>query len=118
STLDDATDAESMMETLNDDALADVVSGAGPGPDIVDDYIVRPLERTAFDEREGLEGIETRVVNAVENLQRVSHGEVLDHRGGHGHMRQGGKERSQLGRHGRAAHTIHEAGVRGAHHQV
>ena len=87
-------------------------------PDVVDDDVVGTLKGAAGEKGERFKSVERLVVDAPEDFDRVSHGKVGDGRRGHRNVRQGGKKRSQLDRHGSAAHAVHEAGVRGADDEV
>ena len=86
--------------------------------DIVHDHVVGALKGTARQEVERLEGIECRVVDAIENFDLASCDEVLNHGRGNHHVGQAANGLNVLHRHGGSAHTVHHAGVVGAEHQV
>ena len=72
------------------DGVADMVAMALAGIHVVDDDIVRSLERPAREKDERLERVVAGVIDAIENLDRTGHGEVGNHRRDNRDVRAGG----------------------------
>ena len=113
---DDAADAEGMAE--HGDRIADLVAGGSMGKHVIDDHIIRALERPSGEEDKGLEGVVALIVDAVKDLDSAGHGEVGNDGGSDGDMGQAGEEFGEFRGHRSAAHAIHEAGIGRADHQV
>ncbi len=66
--LDDAADAEGVVEDRND--VAHAVALAAAGKEIIHDHVVRALEWPAGEKDERPQGIETLVIDAPNGLNR------------------------------------------------
>ena len=113
---EDAGDAEGTLQ--NGNRIAHVMPLAGGGEDVVHHHVVRPLHWPAGEKDEGAQPAVAGVIDAPQHLQPVGHGQVGDHRRGHGNVRQRLQHRGQFGRDGRAAHAVEKDGVAGTDDEV
>ena len=112
--LDDAADAEGMVQDLH--GVADLESASSLI--VIDDDVVRMLERASGDEDEGTKGVVAGVVDAVDVFEGLAGGELNVDGGGDFDMRKAAKDVGYLNGGGGAGHADEIAGGAGMHDHV
>ena len=97
--------------------IADMtVSGAGK--EVIHDYVVGALKRTALEKYKGPQGVETWVIDTPDGLDRGLCGKHLDGRRGHYDVGELAQDIGYLGRGWRATHSNEEALIRWTNNEI